>query len=188
MRCTFHPEQIKTGVWERMKKLICALVGVLSLSAQAERIHCRWEPGGFRPSTYLQYDTKRKIVETLSGWDDPNCPQPGRNRGLLLNLPKEVTAHQCLRTYTGVRLVPGFTDPYFNKGMTLVGFEGDVLMAHLRLTHNGKNWLERGTTYPFEAYWGDDRLPATPDRPGKRWKTKGYCWTDRMQAKQRTND
>lgn len=168
-----------------MKKLICALLCATGLAAHADRIHCRFDPDN-RPSTYLQYDSRRQVVETLSGWDDPTCPRPGRSQGLLMSLPREATIHQCLRTYKNVVLasIPS-APPYYRKGVSLVGFGGDVIFVHMNLTL-GSVYQKFDSVYPAEAQWGDARLPGNPDAKAvwyQMGKTRGMCWTDRMQPK-----
>jgi hypothetical protein len=110
----------------------------------ADELHCRWEPTG-KPLTYLKYDPVTKTAFVQHGWP------------------------QKWSKYTKVRLVTGLP-PYGNEGLSLVSKSG-VPIAHLKATGNGTIWYERGTTYPYESYFGN--VPGAPQGEAIR----GVCWT-----------
>lgn len=109
-----------------------------------EELHCRWEPTG-KPMTYLKFDPVTKTAYVQHGWP------------------------QKWNQYTKVRLVSGLA-PYGHEGLSLVNKKG-VAIAHLKPTGNGTIWYERGTSYPYEAYFGN--VPGAPQGEAIR----GVCWT-----------
>lgn len=116
----------------------------------AEELHCRWEPTA-KPMTYLKYDPVTKTAYVQHGWP------------------------QVWNKYTQVRLVTGLP-PYGNTGLSLVAKNGTPI-AHLKPTENGTIWYERGTSYPYESYFG--RVPGAPQGEAIR----GVCWTKSEPAK-----
>lgn len=111
---------------------------------------------------------------------------PGPQSWSVDEFAPEATAHQCLRTYKNVQLVniPNAA-PYYRKGVSLVGFGGDVIFLHMNFTL-GSAYSKWDMVYPAEATWGDPRLPGNPDAKPvwfQMGKTRGICWTDKMQGK-----
>lgn len=90
-----------------------------------------------------------------------------------------------MRVYDDVTVVRGLK-PYLDKGFTLVGFGGDVPIASMLLTYNAPGY-DDAKLFPYEAYWNDHRVPGDPDKEGISmfFKTKGYCWTDQVQGKEK---
>lgn len=188
-----------------MRTLIVAGLCLLGAQANAlnvgEIIRCRWDKTNFTPSTYIEYNTATHEMKTIAGWYEVKpsgkvvqkgepCPRIVDRRGRLIqwvgsntreNLYKRPeTIHRCNRRYSGVELMTGDFQPYGRKGLYLIGFGGDVMMIAMKKTNNARNVTEHDMIYPFEAYWGDDRLPGNPDFGSGLWswgKSRGICWT-----------
>jgi hypothetical protein len=140
--------------WESYmgKKIALLLILLVSTSQAFADLYCRWDPVG-RPSSFMMYKPKQKVILTLTGWP------------------------QRWHKYSGVKKVKGLP-PYGNQGITLTVF-GDVPAVTLMYTDNGTLWYDQNTTtYPYEAYW--DKLPGGP--PAEFFgPNRGVCWTRGLQ-------